>query len=115
MLQWCTVRESRLVVSPVEQEMVHHLMLESNSNQRSQTEGAVVEDAEARIVETVVLLSRKCPPEILSEKAREELLALRPHLEEALEALEALMGRRSLTDKERSQHYAFKLLLASWR
>jgi hypothetical protein len=92
--------------------MVYHLTLESNSEQLSETERAVVEDAEARIVESVVLLSRKCPPEILPERAREQLLALRPHLEEAQEALEDLKGRRYLTDEELSQRYVFKMLLA---
>jgi hypothetical protein len=32
----------------------------------------------------------------------------KPHLEEALEALEAIKCRRSLTDKERSQQYTFR-------
>ncbi len=79
-------KEGRSVVSRVEQEMVYHLTPESNSDQRSETQRAVVEDAQARIVESVVRLSRNCRPAILPEKAREEPLALRPHLQEALEA-----------------------------
>jgi hypothetical protein len=99
--------------SRVEQEeMVYHLTPESNSDQRSEPQRAVVEDAQARIVESVVRLTRECPPGILPEKAREELLALRPHLREALEVLEDLEGgTRSLTDQECSQRHAFQMLL----
>jgi hypothetical protein len=71
-----------------------------------------VQATEALVVETAKLLSQGCPPEILAEAACEDLLTLKPHLVEALEALEDLKERRSLTDKERSQHYAFKMLLA---
>ena len=95
--------------------MVYHPKLESAGDLRSELERTVVEDAEARIVESVVLLVRNCPPEILAEKAREELHALRPCLEEALEALEDLEGRRSLAEAECSQRYTFKLLLACRR
>jgi hypothetical protein len=93
--------------------MVYHLTPESNnSDQPSEPQRAVVEDAQARIVESVVRLSRECRPEILPGKAREELLALRPHLQEALEILEDLEGRtRSLTDQECSQRHAFQMLL----
>ena len=59
--------------------MVYHPKLESTGDLRSEPERTVVEDAEARIVESVVLLVRNCPPEILAEKAREELHALRRH------------------------------------
>ena len=63
-------------------------------------------------METVKLLSRTCPPSLLGEAAREDLLALKPRLEEALEALEDIKWRRSLTEEEINQHYAFKMLLA---
>jgi hypothetical protein len=108
------VRESRLVGSRVErEEMVYRLTPERNSYQRSEPQRAVVEDAQAHLVESVVRLSRECRPGILPEKAREELLALRPHLQEALEALEDLEGRtRSLTDQECSRQHAFQMLLA---
>ncbi len=85
------------------------------SDQRSEPERTVVEDAEARIVESVMLLLRNCPPEILAEKAREELHTLRPYLVEALEALEDLKGRRSLTETECSQRYTFTMLLVACR
>ncbi len=95
--------------------MVYHPTLESTSDLRSEPERTVVEDAEVRIVESVVLLVRNCPPENLVEKAREELHALRPCLEEALEALEDLKGGRSLTQAECSQRHTFKILLAYLR
>ena len=96
--------------------MVHNPTLQSTSDLlRSEPKRTVVEDAEARIIESVVLVLRNCPPEILAEKAREELHALRPCLEEALEALEDLKGRRSLTETECSQRYTFQMLLACRR
>jgi hypothetical protein len=97
----------------VEEEMVYHPTLQSTSDLPSEPERTAVEDAQARIVESVMLLARNCPPEILAQKAREELHALRPCLEEALEALEDLKGRRSLTETECSQRYTFKLLLVA--
>ena len=84
-----------------------------NSEERSEAQGAVVESAEALMLETVKLLSRSCPPELLAEAAQQDLLALKPHLEEALEALEDIQRRRSLIDRELSQRYAFKMLLAA--
>ena len=92
--------------------MVYHLTLESNSDEHNEPQRAVVEDAQARIGELVVRLSGECPAGILLGKAREELLALGPYLQEALEAFEDLEGRRSLTDQERSQRHAFQMLPA---
>jgi hypothetical protein len=84
----------------------------SVSEQRSETtDRPLLEATETLVLETVKLLSRSCPSEFLPEAAREDLLALKPHLEEALEALEEIQRRRSLTEKERSQQYAFKMLL----
>ena len=56
-------------------------------------------------------LARCCPPPLLGESAREELLQLRPRLEEALGALEDLEGRRGLSDQELAWRRAFKTLL----
>ena len=92
--------------------MTHHSVLEMNSAVRSEADRAVVRAAEALIVEAVKRLSRTCPPSLLGEAAREDLLALKPRLEEALEALEDIKRRRSLTEEEINQHYAFKMLLA---
>ncbi len=74
----------------MEQQMGYHGAPEINSCQLTETEQAVVEATEALVVETVKLLSRGCPPESLQEAAREDLLALKPCLEEALDALEGL-------------------------
>jgi hypothetical protein len=93
--------------------MAYHRALQINSEQRGETNRPPVEATEALIVETVKLLSqRSYPPEILAEAAREDLLALKPHLKEALEVLEDIQRCRSLTDKEFTQHHAFKMLLA---
>jgi len=74
---------------------------------------AVIEEAEALMRETVKRLSRRrCPPDLLGEAAREDLLDLKPHLQEALETLEDIQRRRSLTDKEFARQRAFKMLLA---
>jgi hypothetical protein len=92
--------------------MAYHCALEMNSEVRTEAGPAVVDATQALVVETVTLLSRSCPPSLLGEAAREDLLALKPRLEEALEALEGIKCHRSLTEQERSQHYAFKMLLA---
>ena len=84
----------------------------SVSEQRSETsDRLLLEVREALLLETVKLLSRSCPSEFLPEAAREDLLALKPHLQEALEALEEIQRRRNLTEKEHCQQYAFKMLL----
>lgn len=83
-----------------------------DTEQRSETERQAVEATEALVVQTVKRLSQGCPPEMLAEAACEDVLALKPHLEEALEALEDIKVSRSLTDKERSQEYAFRMILA---
>ena len=95
--------------------MAYHSALEMNSEVRSEAGRAAIRATEALVVETVRLLSRGCPPEILAEAAREDLLALKPHLEEALEALEDIKRRRSLTEEELNQHHAFKMLLTTDR
>ena len=92
--------------------MTYHSVLEMNGEVRTEASRAVVEAAQTLVVETVKLLSRTCPPSLLGEAAREDLLALKPRLEEALEALEDIKWRRSLTEEEINQHYAFKMLLA---
>ena len=94
--------------------MAYHSALEMNSEVRSEAGRAAIRATEALVVETVRLLSRSCPPSLLGEAAREDLLALKPHLEEALETLEDIKRRRSLTEEELNQHHAFKMLLARW-
>jgi hypothetical protein len=92
--------------------MPYHCALEIKSEERTEAERAAVEATEALVVETVKLLSRGCPLDLIGEAARQDLLALKPHLQGALEALEDIQYRRSLTDKELAQQYAFKMLLA---
>jgi hypothetical protein len=91
--------------------MTYHCALEMDSQERTEAERAAVEATEALVVEAVKLLSRGCPPDLIGEAAREDLLALKPHLQRALEALEDIQHRRSLTDKELAQQCAFKMLL----
>ncbi len=89
-----------------------HSALQMNSEVRTEAGRAVVGATETLIVETVKRLSRSCPPNLLGEAAREDLLALKPRLEEALEALEDTKRLRNLTEEELAQQYAFKMLLA---
>ncbi len=92
--------------------MAYQLAQEILSEERSEPKAGVVEAAQGLIVQMVKFLARDCPPGILGEAAREDLLALKPHLEEALEALEDIKRLRSLTEEELTQQYAFKMLLA---
>jgi hypothetical protein len=69
-----------------------------------------VEAAEARVQEAVEHLSQLDSPHP-GEIARKDLMNLRPHLEEAMEALENIEGRRALSDRERTLQHAFKMLL----
>ena len=78
--------------------------------QRSESERKV-EETDALLQETVGRLSRNCPPHLLCDAAREELLELTPHLQEALGALADLQGRRSLTEEEDARRRAFRMLL----
>ncbi len=91
--------------------MAYHSALEMNSEIRSEGPRAVVGATQALVVETVKHLSRNCPDSLLAEAVREDLLALRPHLQEALKALEDINRLRSLTQEELNQQYAFKMLL----
>jgi hypothetical protein len=92
--------------------MAYRDALEMNSETRSEASRAVAEAAQALVVQTVTLLSQNCPPDLLGEAAREDLLVLKPRLEEALEVLEDTKRLRSLTEEELNQHYAFKMLLS---
>jgi hypothetical protein len=83
-----------------------------NGEERIEAGRAVVEVAEALMRESVKRLCRRYPSDLLAEAAREDLLELKPHIQGALEALEDIQRRRSLTDKELAQHHAFKMLLA---
>lgn len=71
-----------------------------------------VEETDALIRQTVAILSRNCPPHLVCEVARENLLNLTPHLIEALDAVENIERQRSLTEQEHARRRAFRMLLA---
>ncbi len=70
-----------------------------------------VERTDALLRDTVERLSRRCPAHLVGVTASEDLLGLRPHLEDALVALEDIEGRRDLSDEELALRRAFKILL----
>jgi hypothetical protein len=74
-----------------------------------------VQQTDELLRETVKRLSRGYPPEMIVASAREDLLGLRPRLEEALAALEEIEGRRDLTDEELARRRAFRMLLQTMR
>ena len=71
-----------------------------------------VEAADVLLQETVERLSRRCPPHLLEAAAHDDLVYLRPYLEEALAATVDIERRRPLTDEELARRRAFKMLLA---
>ena len=71
-----------------------------------------VEATVTLVQQRVVRLARCCPLLLLGVAAREEVVQLRPHLQEALDALGDVEGRRSLTHDELTQRHAFKMLLS---
>ena len=91
--------------------MALHRAVQTNGEGRSEPERRV-EAADALLQQTVELLSRRCPPHMLEEAARDDLVYLRPHLQEALAAMVDIEQRRDLTDKELTRRRAFKMLLA---
>jgi hypothetical protein len=78
---------------------------------RKELDYQLVEQTEALVAETLLHLLRNCPPDLLAEAAREDLLSLEPHLLMALEVLEDIEQRRSLTDEELSRRHSLKMLL----
>jgi hypothetical protein len=74
-----------------------------------------VKEAGALLQVTVERLSRSCPPELIGEAAHDDLLYLRPHLVEALAALEDIERQRMLTDGELAQRRAFRMVLVVTR
>ena len=90
------------------------LLAHPSSAIRSEPEQKI-EETEALLRKVVSHLSRRYPAHLIEEAARECLLDVRPHLEEALEALAAIEQRRNLTDQELAWQRAFKMLLAATR
>jgi hypothetical protein len=97
-----------------ERPMASGAAVEGRSERRSEPERRV-EETDVLLREMVMCLSRDCPPHLLCDAAREELLKLTPHLQEALEALRDLEGRRGLTDRELAWQRAFRMLLDTSR
>jgi hypothetical protein len=92
--------------------MAFHHSAQTASERRSERR---VEEADALVQQTVELLSRRCPPHLLEAAAHDDLVYLRPHLQEALGALVDIERRRDLTDEELARRRAFKMLLAATR
>jgi uncharacterized protein Yka (UPF0111/DUF47 family) len=74
-----------------------------------------VEKADALLRKMVKSLSRSCPPHLVCEAAREDMLEVTPHLHEALDALAGIESRRDLTDEEQARRRAFRTLLQAAR
>jgi hypothetical protein len=91
--------------------MAFHHSMQTNGEGRSEPERRV-EAADALLQQTVELLSRRCPPHMLEAAARDDLVYLRPHLQEAIGAIADIERRRDLTDEELARRRAFKMLLA---
>jgi hypothetical protein len=91
--------------------MAFHHSMQTNDEGRSEPEHRV-EAADALLQQTVELLSRRCPRHMLEEAAHDDLVYLRPHLQEALAAMVDIEQRRDLTDEELARRRAFKMLLA---
>jgi hypothetical protein len=75
----------------------------------------VVQHSDALVRRTVLSLSRLPAGHNLEGSAREEIRGLKPHLEEALEALKEIERCRGLTDQELAQGRAFRMLLETGR
>jgi hypothetical protein len=85
---------------------------ERRSTPRSEPERRV-EETDALLQQSVERLSRNCPPHLVCEAAREELLNLTPPVLEALDALADIEVQRSLTEEEYARQRAFRMLLAA--
>ncbi len=70
-----------------------------------------VEAADELVVRTVVLLCKGCPPGALGPAAHDALAGMRPRVRGALGAIEAIEGRRPLTEEELARRRAFAMLL----
>jgi hypothetical protein len=88
----------------------HHHWVRRRNESQSKPEQRV-EQTDALLQHTVERLCRRCPAHLVGAAAREDLLELRPHLEDALGALAEIERRRDLTDEELTRRRAFKILL----
>ena len=60
-------------------------------------------------------LCRSCPDDLRGAAAHDELVNLRPRVQEAIEAPEDIKERRGLTEEELAWRRVFKLLLNARR
>jgi hypothetical protein len=86
-------------------------------SQRSPSRSAESQSNELlnELVRNVEWICRRCPENLRGEVAHEELLQLRPRVQEALAALEDVEERRGLTEEEHVWQRVFKLLLGAER
>jgi hypothetical protein len=81
-------------------------------NRRGMQEPArKIEEADKLVRQTLMILSRGCPPDQVGQAARDKLLDMRPQLQEALESLADIEGHRNLTEEENARRHAFQMLL----
>ena len=97
-----------------EERMRHHSSTERTSSERIDPERKV-EAADVLLQQTIKRLAREYPPPLLGAAAQKSMEELKPHVEEALEALGEIEGRRELTEEELARRNAFKMLLARGR
>ena len=90
--------------------MRSHRSVRRRNNSQTKLE-QTVEATDALLQDTAERLSRHCPTHLVGVAAREDLLELRPHLKDALDALADIEGHRNLTDEELALRRAFKMLL----
>jgi hypothetical protein len=72
-----------------------------------------IDETDALLRQTVEHLSTRYSPHLVGQAARDKLLDLSSHLQEALGSLADIEGRRNLTDEELARRRAFKMLLAA--
>jgi hypothetical protein len=88
----------------------HHHSVCTTVENRSKPEHRV-EHTVALLQDAIEHLFRRGPAHLGAEAAREDLLELRSHLEDALGALADIERHRSLTNEELTRQRAFKMLL----
>jgi hypothetical protein len=88
--------------------------MERTSSERIDPERKV-EVTNVLLQQTIKHLAREYPPPLLGAAARKSMEDLKPHIEEALEALGEIEGRRDLTEEELARRNAFKMLLGARR
>ena len=86
---------------------------EERRSMKKRTPEQTVEATDALLREIVEHLSRDCAPHLLGMTAHDDLLDMRPQLEEALGALAEIEHRRDLTVEEFTRRRVFRALHSS--